>query len=398
MVESLSERKTRVIIATLLCLSPIVGMAVDLIAPSLPGIAADLRVSDAAAKGAIAIYLLGYALGNFVTGFLTDALGRQKLLRIGLFLFIIFSLLPVVFPDISVLLLTRLLQGITLGGVAVIVRSIYSDILPPEKLIRLGTLMAAMWGIGPVIGPVLGGYLQFYFGWKAAFVFFSSITLLALIPVWMIIPETHFNRHPLNFKVMKENLTTVFSHREFMTLVLLMGLSYSLIIGFHTAGPFLIQTQLHYSPVFYGHFALFLGIIFLISTLTCRFFLKYFNIEQIFQLIIPLFSLIALISVIISYFLKNSVGLIAVASALMFFASAFIFPLSMGKGLSLFRPISGTAGATMFLINILITSLTSFIIGFIHIQTVNSLLWLYFALMVMILLIYFLLFKRTEQF
>lgn len=72
----LSEKRTQLIIWTLLCLMPIIGMAVDLIAPSLPAIASGLQIPDQIAKDVISIYLFGYALGNFCTGFLTDALGR----------------------------------------------------------------------------------------------------------------------------------------------------------------------------------------------------------------------------------------------------------------------------------------------------------------------------------
>ena len=93
-----SGKKIQIMMWTLLLLSPIIGITVDLVAPSLPAIAAGLHVSPSLAKGVISIYLLGYALGNFFTGFLTDALGRQKLLRIGLLGFLLASLAPVVFP------------------------------------------------------------------------------------------------------------------------------------------------------------------------------------------------------------------------------------------------------------------------------------------------------------
>jgi len=98
----LSEHRRKLIIRTLLCLMPIVGMAVDLIAPSLPAIADSLNISSATTKNIITIYLLGYALGNFLTGFLTDALGRQNLIRIGLVGFIFASLLPIISPYIIV--------------------------------------------------------------------------------------------------------------------------------------------------------------------------------------------------------------------------------------------------------------------------------------------------------
>lgn len=394
---SLPEKKITAITVTLLGILPIIGMAVDLIAPSLPGISKSLQVSDALAKSVISIYLIGYGLGNFITGFLTDAFGRQKLIRIGLFAFVLSSILPALWPTITTVLLVRFLQGLTIGGVAVVIRSVFSDILPPEKLTRLGTLIGAMWGIGPVIGPFIGGYLQFYFGWKAGFIFFGAIALISFIAVWKIVPETHLNQHPLNIGRMKKNLLEVLSHRFFMGLACLMGLTYSLIIAFNTAGPFLIQIQFHYSSIFFGHLAFCLGIIFLSSTFVCRFFLTRSEVKQLLFVVIHSFLGMALIAVIASYFLSQNIGLVTITSGLMFFATGFIFPMSMGKGMSLFRHIAGTATATMYLINMLITSLVSFLIGFIQVQNAIYMMWIYFLLMLMSALIYWLVFHREER-
>lgn len=384
----LSERRTQIIVWTLLCLMPIVGMAVDLVAPSLPAIASGLQISNGIAKDVISIYLLGYAFGNFFTGFLTDALGRQKLIRISLLCFVIVSLAPVIFPRIEILLLSRFLQGLTLGAVAVLLRAICSDILPREKLVHLGTLFGTMWGLGPVVGPIIGGYLQVYFGWKAGFCFFALIGFLLLIPVFILVPETHANRHPLNLKTMKTNFIEVVSNRIFMSLVVLMGLSYSLIIVFNTAGPFLIQTKFNYSPVFFGHLAFYLGLVFLISTFCCRFLLKRFQMEKMLFTILNLFFVVALLMVGASYFFDKSITLVAIASGLMFFAMGFIFPMSMGKGMSLFRHISGTATATMYLVNVLITSLMAFLVSFITLQNTILLMWIYFLLMAMSMVVY----------
>ncbi len=128
-----SEKRIKTIVLNLLFVMPILGMAVDLIAPSLPGIAKSLQISAGMAKNVISIYLLGYAFGNFLTGFLTDAYGRRKLICCGLFGFVIASLLPALFPNLKILLLARCLQGLTIGGVSVAARATFSDILLPEN-------------------------------------------------------------------------------------------------------------------------------------------------------------------------------------------------------------------------------------------------------------------------
>ena len=394
---TLSESKIQFIVWTLLFCNPLIGMAVDLVAPSLPAIAAGLHVLPSVAKGVISIYLLGYALGNFCTGFLTDALGRQKLLRLGLLGFVLASLAPVVFPSIQVLLIARFLQGVTIGAVAVIDRAVFSDILPPEKLVRMGPLLATMWGIGPIIGPMIGGYLQFYFGWKAGFIFFAIVSLILLIVIFIIVPETHFNRHPLRFKTMQKNLMEVLHHRIFLALIITMGLSYSLFIVFNTIGPFLIQTEFHYTPIFFGHLALCLGVVFLLSTILCRFLLKQFKTEQLFLVVINILMGLASLFVIAGYVFPHNVILIAVGTAFMFFGAGFVFPMSMGKGMSLFRHIAGTANAVMFLVNVLLTSLSSFLVSFVNIETAVPLMWVYFILVLVCTIIYWRVIHHEKQ-
>ncbi len=63
------------------------------------------------------------------------------------------------------------MQGVTIGAVAVLARAVFADILTAQELVRMGTLIGTMWGIGPVVGPLIGGYLQLYFGWKPVFIF-----------------------------------------------------------------------------------------------------------------------------------------------------------------------------------------------------------------------------------
>ncbi len=384
----LPEAKITRIIWTLLILFPILGMVIDLIAPSLPGISQSLQASSQATKMVISIYLLTYAFGNFVTGFLADAYGRQKLLRWNLVAFILVSLLPVIIPTMPMILLSRALEGFTIGAISVLVRASFADVLLPEKLMRLSTVIATMWGLGPVVGPIIGGYLQAYFGWKAGFIFLASLTLCVTIAVFIIVPETHLERHPLNLKRIGHNLQEVVSHRVFIGTAILMGLSYSLLIAFNTAGPFLIQSGLSYSPIFFGRLALLLGLVFLSATFVGRFLLKHHPVQYLLPRIIgPIFALSA-VCIILSYMLRQNVIFVGFMSAVMYFACGLIFPMSMGRGMSLFRHIAGTATALMFLINILITSLTAFAIGFFKINSAISLAWIFGILLALAVLTY----------
>lgn len=383
-----SEQHSWLIIWTLLSVAPVLGMAIDLVSPSLPSIAQHLHITNSYAKNVISLYLLGYALGNFSGGLLTDSLGRRKLILIGLVGFVSASLLPVFYPEINVLLLARFFQGLMIGCVAVVSRAVFADILSADKLVKLGVLGGTMFGIGPIIGPFIGGYLQYYFGWQSCFIFFASLVFIEFIAIFFIVPETHFKRQAFDLKTIQNNLIEVFSHREFIAMVLMMGSVYSMIIAFNIIGPFLIQTQFHYSPVFFGYMALSMGVAFLTATLVCRHLLTQHTVKRLFFIFINTTFIVALCAVAISYFFQTSIIWLIIVSAYMFFAAGFIFPMSMGNGLSFFRHIAGTASATMYLVNILITSLTGFVLSFFTVSTIIPLLLVYLVFMSLCLWIY----------
>ena len=379
-------------------MAPISGMAVDLIAPSLPAIASSLNVGAGLAKNVITTYLLGYAIGSFIIGFLTDAYGRRKLLKLSIFSFVLSSLLPVIFPNEFVLLLARVMQGVFLGCQSGVTRAAVSDILSPHELKKMGTLMGAMWGVGPVVGPVLGGYFQHYMGWQAGFVFFAASSFFIFVAVFFVMPETHLQLKPLRLKTVKADLLEILHHRAFMGLVIIMGLTYALIITFNTLGPFLIQEELGYSAVFYGRYALILGLVFLAATIICRRLIENVAGEKLVARGVGVFIALSALALSLSYVFPVNIYFIAFASAVVFFMAGFIFPLSMGLGIGNFQHIAGTASSVMFLLNILITTSVAFVTSFFHITTAITLVWVYMALQLLVLIVYLMMVRgRLEK-
>jgi len=385
---NLSPLRTSLITWTLLLIMPVIGMIVDLVAPSLPAMTVDLHVTEAVVKNVITMFLLGYAIGNFITGFITDALGRQKLIRYSLLVFVIVSILPAICPNIHMILFSRFMQGISSGAAAVLLRAIFADILPKERLIKLGAIMGAMWGIGPIIGPVIGGYLQEHYGWKTGFYFFTIIGFLCLIVVTIIVPETIATRNKLKYAVIKNNSFEILGNRVFIALPIIMGLAYSFIITFHTTGPFLIQKVLGHSPLFFGRLALCMGVSFLIATFVARYLISFMSVERIFQLGLRGFLVIILLLLVLSHIANMPLVFMIIASLIMFFAAGILFPLSMGKGISMFSHIAGTATAIMYLINGSITAAASFIISLLKVNNTEIILLIYFILLVICMIIY----------
>lgn len=383
-----SNTHKALLICVLLLMGPVSGMAVDLIAPSLPAIARSLNVSPGLAKSVITIYLVGYAIGSFIIGFLTDAYGRKHLLRTSIFGFVLVSLFPVLIPDEHVLLTARMLQGLFLGCQSGISRATISDVLSPIELKKIGVIMGTMWGLGPVIGPVLGGYLQHYFNWQAGFLFFAIVSFVVFAAIFIVMPETHLTPKPLKLKTALADMSEIIQHRAFVGLILMMGFVYALLIIFNTLGPFLIQNILGYSVIYYGRFALVLGVVYLLSTVICRWLLEKHEGEKLVESVSYLFAILLIISMVMSCFFSKNIYFVVIVSALAFFMAGFTFPLSMGLGIGMFQHIAGTASSVMFLFNVSITALVSFVCSFYHIDSAIPLVGIYLALQLLIVIVY----------
>ena len=226
---------------------------------------------------------------------------------------------------------------------------------------------------------------------KRLFAFMGLFGLLAMI---FVIPETHFHRQPLQYQQLKNNFIIILTHRTFFGTVTLMGLTYSLLIVFNTLGPFLIQASLGYSPIYFGHVALFMGLTFLSGTFLCRRLLQEMSPEDLFFYAIFFFTIIAAISVLAAFLNPQNVWIIIIPSLLMFLGCGIIYPAAMGNGLSLFRHLAGSGSAVMNLINILITSLTALIMSFLHADSAVPLNLINFILMALAAVVYCLLIRK----
>jgi MFS family permease len=260
----------------------------------------------------------------------------------------------------------------------------------------MGSLMGAMWGLGPIIGPIIGGYLQVYFGWQACFYFLAIATAVLLFLYFVYVPETQIKRSPLKVANITTNIVTIAKDKQFIAISILMGLAYSLIVGFQTVAPFLIEEVMGYSVLHFSYIAFILGIVFVLSTFINRKLIDRVEFNRLMGINITIAIIAVALALLLGLLLKNPIYVLTGLSATMFYVCGAIFPLSMGKGISMFRLIAGTAAAIMFLVNMSITSLNSFILSMIHLSHAQQLTYMYLTIVILIAIIYGL-FIRTAK-
>ena len=148
---------------------------------SLPSIAKDLNESPLNMQNAIISYVLTLALFMPVSGFLADKFGTKKVFIISLILFSLGSLLCSLSPNLTFLVIARVIQGIggslmtPVGKLALIKTFDKSELLKAMNFAIIPAL------IGPVLGPLIGGYMVDYLSWHWIFLMNLPIGILGIV-------------------------------------------------------------------------------------------------------------------------------------------------------------------------------------------------------------------------
>lgn len=175
---------------TLCLLVSISALAIDVSLPAIPLIAKALGTSMAHAQLTVSIYLLGFALGQIPAGLLSDRYGRLPVILSGLTLFTCAALFCTLSNNIEILLVARLVQGLSGSVGPVLSRAIVRDVAKGNHTARHMSLLIAALGIWTLLGPVIGAGLIMYWGWRATY-FFSVITGVCTIGLMILfVPET----------------------------------------------------------------------------------------------------------------------------------------------------------------------------------------------------------------
>ncbi len=186
-----ATRHLELALAFIVCLS---AVAVDVSLPAIPSIVGDLGAVSAQGQLVIASYLLGFACGQLPFGLFADRYGRLISLRVGLGLFVVASVVTVISPDITTVLIARFIQGVGGASAAVIARAIARDIAGGAELARLTALLVAALAIAMLIAPLIGSAVIYFANWRAVFAVSLAMGLVAAVLTITVIPETKATR------------------------------------------------------------------------------------------------------------------------------------------------------------------------------------------------------------
>jgi MFS transporter, DHA2 family, multidrug resistance protein len=160
---------------------------------ALPYIQGSVSASQDQINWVLTSYIVAAAIMTPPTGFLAGRFGRKRLFLVAVAGFTIASMLCGMAQSLVQIVLFRILQGAFGAALVPLSQSVLIDINPQE---RRGSAMA-LWGVavmvGPVLGPVIGGWLTENYTWRWVFYINLPIGALALLGMTMFLPDTDRN-------------------------------------------------------------------------------------------------------------------------------------------------------------------------------------------------------------
>ncbi len=154
---------------------------------SLPHIAGDMSATIDEATWSLTSYLVANAIILPLTGWLANYFGRKRLLMISVGGFTVASFLCGLAPNLEVLILFRVIQGMTGGALQPLSQAVLLEAFPPKDR---GKAMG-FWGLGvvvaPILGPVVGGWLTDSYSWRWVFYINIPVGIASLVMTQLFI-------------------------------------------------------------------------------------------------------------------------------------------------------------------------------------------------------------------
>ncbi len=236
-------------LTTLILLTAISTLSLQMFLPSLANIARAFEVSYAQASLAIGGYLAIAAVLQLIIGPLSDRLGRRPVMLGALLTFTLASIGCALAPNIWVFLGFRMLQGGIVSGY-VLSLAIVRDTRGEQAAAGLIGYISMVMAIAPLLGPMLGGVLDAAFGWRANFLFYAAAGFGLLALCWVDLGETK----PPQARVpdQRRALARLLSAPRFWAFALCEAFSRGAFYIFITGAPLVAQVQFGVSTAALG--------------------------------------------------------------------------------------------------------------------------------------------------
>lgn len=238
----------------LAALNAIGPFSVDTYLPSFPDIQRSLGASTLDVQQSLTAYMLPFSIMMLWHGAISDALGRRRVIMMGMALYLLASLLCCFAHRIELLWLGRALQGLSAGSGVIVGRAIVRDLLDGPAAQRLMSHVTMVFAIAPGVAPIIGGALAEHWGWRSIFVLLTLMAAALIALVWRALPETlppekRQSMHPV---ILLRAYTSVLGNARFVLLSLAMSCFFGGFFLYVMSAPVFLMQHLQLAATQFG--------------------------------------------------------------------------------------------------------------------------------------------------
>ncbi|WP_051341190.1 multidrug effflux MFS transporter [Azospirillum halopraeferens] len=331
----------------IVALAPIGQMAIDIYVPSLPVMVEHFGTTRPMVQLSVSLYLVAFAIGQLIYGPLADALGRRVALLAGIGLFLAGGILAAFAGSIEGFIAARIVQGLGITAASVVMKAIAADRFRGEDLANVMTWMVVAWGMGPIVAPVIGAWLQTLYGWEYSLYFLIAYAAVLLLVVVVLYRETNPEPRPFRLPDVLRNSRAIYTDRTFLFVFLSMGLSYAVLLTFNLVAPFIVQTVLGLSPSAYGHIALLMGAMYFLGGFSNRLLPRRITVRTRFAVASTVNVVAAAAMAGLAVPFDLNLWVLVLPTLVMVFFTGVMYPNLMAIGVGLFPAMAGLTSSLL---------------------------------------------------
>ncbi|MGN0064856.1 MAG: multidrug effflux MFS transporter [Nocardioides sp.] len=188
----LNSRRAMVGIPIALAMLSMIGpFSIDTPFPAFAQMRAEFGASTQQMQLVVTTYLLAFAAMSLFHGPISDAVGRRPVIVVSVSLYVLACIGAAFSPNLAVLLVFRVLQGLFAGGATIVSRTIIRDLYEGDQAQRLMSRVAMIFGLAPAIAPVVGGLVLQVGPWPVVFWLMAGLGVALIVTTVLVIPESH---------------------------------------------------------------------------------------------------------------------------------------------------------------------------------------------------------------
>ncbi len=243
------------LMAMVFSLSP---LAIDMYLPAMPTMATHFSSSMDAMEASVAVFLFGFALGQFFFGAISDSFDKSRIMMLGLMGFAIASFFVAKSDSTTELYLWRAVQAFSSGSSVVVYAMIQQKYKPDAdggaaNSSKVISYIMSVVVIAPMVAPMVGGQILKNFSWEMIFYVLSAYAIMAFVVIQLfqlgtqkILPESV--KSPLQISSLLKAYKHILSNVTTLSYIFAGGFSFAGLFAFVSGSPFVYMKYFNATP------------------------------------------------------------------------------------------------------------------------------------------------------